>query len=116
MHEFKRADRVSKLLREEISQIITRDLKDPLVSFVTITNINLTDDLKLARVYVGILGDEEAKNKSLKGLTRAVKFIRTELGHRTNLKYVPEIEFYYDETLEYAQKIDSLLKKIHQDD
>ncbi len=113
MPEFKRARRVSELLREEISRVITQQLKDPLIGIVTVTAIKLTDDLKLARVYFSVLGDDNTRKNSLRGLERAAKFIRSELGHKTNLKYVPEIEFYYDETVDYAQNIESLLKEIH---
>lgn len=116
MHDFKRADRVSELLREEISQIITQQVKDPLIGFVTVTNIKLTDDLKLARVYVSTLGKKDDREKSLLGLGRATSFIRSELGHKTNLKYVPELKFYYDETFDYAQNIESLLNEINKDD
>ena len=113
MPEFKRSRRVSELLREEISTIITQQLKDPLIGLVTVTSIKLTDDLKLARVYFSILGDAKTREDSRRGLERAAKFIRSEIGHKTNLKYVPELEFYYDETIDYAQNIELLLKEIH---
>jgi len=113
MPEFKRSRHVSQLLREEISRIITQQLKDPLVGIVTVTGVNITDDLKLARVYVTILGDEKNRQDGLRGLERATKFIRGKIGRRTNLKYIPELEFYYDETIDYAQNIELLLKKIH---
>ena len=113
MPEFKRSRRVSELLREEISRVITQQLKDPRIGLVTVTSIKLTDDLKLARVYFSILGDADTRKSSLLGLECAAKFIRTEIGRKTNLKYVPELEFYYDETVDYAQKIESLLKQIH---
>ncbi|MCH7673884.1 30S ribosome-binding factor RbfA [candidate division KSB1 bacterium] len=113
MPEFKRSRRVSQLLREEISRIITQQLKDPLVGIVTVTGVNITDDLKLARVYVTILGDEKNRQDGLRGLERATKFIRGKIARRTNLKYIPELEFYYDETIDYAQNIELLLKKIH---
>lgn len=113
MSEFKRSRRVSELLREEISRIITQQLKDPLIGIVTVTSVKLTDDLKLARVYVSVLGDKKNRQESLRGLERATKFIRSEIGHKTNLKYAPELKFYYDATIDYAQNIESLLKKIH---
>ena len=109
----KRSRRVSELLREEISRIVTQELEDPLIGLVTVTRVKLTNDLKLARVYVSILGDEKNRLDGLRGLERANKFIRSGMGRRTTLKYVPELEFYYDETIDYAHKIDLLLKKIH---
>ena len=112
MPAFKRSRRVSELLREEISRIVTQQLQDPLIGIVTVTYVKLTDDLKLARVYVSILGDEKNRQNSLLGLERATKFIRSKIGRRTNLKYIPELEFHYDETIDYAQNIELLLKKI----
>lgn len=112
MVDYKRSLRVSELLREEISQIITQKLKDPLIGMVTVTGIKLTDDLKSARVYIGILGNVESRENSLRGLHRATNWIRNELGHRVDLKYLPAIKFIYDETFEYAENIESLLKKI----
>lgn len=116
MADYKRATRVKELLREEISQIITTELKDPLVGMTTVTEVKLTNDLKSARVYVNIYGDDEVKDKTLRGLNRAKKFIRAELGGRTELKFVPEIKFIYDDTIDHAQNIEAILNKIHQDE
>ncbi|NIR47546.1 30S ribosome-binding factor RbfA [candidate division KSB1 bacterium] len=113
MRQYKRSKRVAQLLREEISKIITQELKDPLIGMVTVTTIKLTEDLKSARVFVSIIGDNDAINKSLRGLERAKNWIRSELGQRTDLKYVPRLDFYYDDTIEHAQNIESLLKQIH---
>jgi len=113
MPQFKRSRRVSELLREKISRIVTQQLEDPLIGIVTVTSVKLTDDLKLARVYVSILGDDKNRQDGLRGLERATKFIRSEIARRTTLKYVPELKFYYDETIDYAHKIELLLKKIH---
>lgn len=116
MMDYKRSDRVAELLREEISQIITQELKDPLLGMTTVTYIRLTEDLKSARVYVSILGDLKTRNRSLKALDRAKNWIRNELGHRMDLKYTPKLTFYYDKTFDYAQNIESILKKIHSED
>lgn len=114
--DYKRSHRVAELLREEISQIITQKLKDPLVGMTTVTAIKLTEDLKSARVYVSIMGDEQTREKGLKGLERAKKYIRKELGDRTDLKFVPALTFYYDSSIDYAQNIQSLITKIHEED
>lgn len=116
MADYTRATRVKELLREEISQIITVELKDPLVGMTTVTEVKLTGDLKSARVYVNIYGDERTKKKTLRGLERAKKFIRAEIGQRTELKFVPEIKFVYDDSIDHAQNIESILEKIHRDD
>ncbi|MCH6559951.1 30S ribosome-binding factor RbfA, partial [candidate division KSB1 bacterium] len=74
MPGFKRSRRVSELLREEISRIVTQELQDPLIGIVTVTRVKLTNDLKLARIYVSILGDEKNRQDGLRGLERATKF------------------------------------------
>lgn len=95
---------------------MTQELKDPLIGMTTVTSIKLTDDLKSARVYVSIIGGENARENTLRGLERATPWIRMELGHRMDLKYVPNLKFYYDETMDYAENIQSLLRKIHSKD
>ena len=112
MAEFKRAQRVAEVLRAELSQIITQRVKDPTVGMVTITAVKLTDDLKSARVYVSRLGETDARTESIQGLRRAAKWIRAELGHRMDLKYVPKLTFVYDDSTDYAENIESLINKI----
>ncbi len=114
MADYKRSQRVAEMLRHEISQIITQELKDPQIGITTVTAIKVTDDLKLAKIYVSILGGKETRAKGLHGLEHAKSWIRSEIGHRLDLKFVPELKFYYDETIDYAENIESLIKKIHQ--
>ncbi len=114
MADYKRSQRVAEVLRHEISQIITQELKDPLIGITTVTAIKLTEDLKLAKVYVSILGAKEAREKGLLGLERAKSWIRSALGQRMDLKFIPELKFFYDETLDYADTIESLIKKTHE--
>lgn len=111
--KFKRSLRVSELIKREISTIIFFTIKDPTVKSVTITFVKVTDDLKHAKIYYRVLGDDQAKDAALKGLERAKNFIRAEIGHRTDLRFVPEIEFFYDNSMDAAEHIDALLKKIH---
>lgn len=115
MSEFKRATRVAELIRHELSEIITRKSKDPLIGIVTITHIKLTDDLKSARVYIRILGNEKSLEQGLRGLSRASKWIRSELGHRMELKYVPTLLFVYDEAADRVKTIEILLEKINRE-
>jgi ribosome-binding factor A len=114
--KFKRSLRVSELIKREISAIIFFTIKDPAVKSVNITFVKVTDDLKHARIYYRVLGDDQAKDNALKGLDRAKNFIRSEIGHRTDLRFVPEIEFIYDNSMDDAEHIESLLKKIHKSD
>jgi ribosome-binding factor A len=115
MPDFKRATRVARLLRKELSDIITLKSNDPLIGLVAITYIKLTDDLKSARVYVRMIDSNADREQSLRGLGRASKWIRTELGRRMELKYVPRLTFVYDEAADRAQNIESLLDKINRE-
>ncbi len=110
--KFKRSLRVSELIKRELSAIIFFTIKDPAIKPVNITLVKVTDDLKHARIYYRVLGDDQAKDNAQKGLERAKSFIRSEIGHRTDLRYVPEIEFFYDTGLDDAEHIEMLLKKI----
>ena len=114
--KFKRSLRVSELIKREVSSMIFFTIKDPTVKSVNLTFVKVTDDLKQAKIYYRVLGDDEAKDNALKGLERAKNFIRGEIGHRTELRFVPEIEFCYDTSIDNAEHIESLLKKIHNPD
>lgn len=111
MLPYKRSRRVADLLKEEISEIIMRRLKDPRLGFVTVVDVSVTDDLKLARVYVSTLKDEE-KAHTIEILQSAKSFIRSELSKRLRMKTVPELEFRVDTSIEYGSRIDKLLREI----
>jgi len=104
---------VAVLLQEEISRVIFEELKDPRVGRVTITRVRLTDDLKFARVYFNVLGGAEQAVQCLAGLRRAKGFIRNQIRLNTDLRFIPELEFHYDDTLDYSDRIEELLKEIH---
>jgi len=114
MLPYKRSQRVSDLLREEIADIVIYRLKDPRIGFITITEVDVTDDIKIARVYVSVLKDEDKKN-TLDILNSAKSFIRSELSKRLRMKSIPGIEFRLDTSIEYGDKIDKLLKKIEEE-
>ncbi len=111
MLPYKRSQRVSDLLRQEIANIIIYRLKDPRVGFLTVTDVDVTDDIKLARVYVSILKEDE-KKATLEVLNSAKSFIRSELSKRLRMKFIPSIEFRLDTSIEYGNKIEKLLKEI----
>ena len=111
MLPYKRSQRVSDLLRQEIAEIIMRKVKDPRLGFVTVTGVDLSDDLKSARVYISCLKEEE-KEATLDILNSAKSFIRSEVGRRIRMKVLPSIEFRFDESLRYGDRIDKLLKEI----
>jgi ribosome-binding factor A len=114
MTQNKRAERVGDLIKKEISQIIQYELKDPGIGFVTITAVELSSDLKHAKIFYSVLGDEDAKKKSSSALKRACGFIQHEMGRRLRLRYTPEISFLFDSSVEYGAHIETLIKKIHE--
>ncbi len=109
--DYQRSDRVGDLLVELISELLTREIRDPRVRGVTITAAKVTKDLKLARIYFNLLGGGDERERVLTGLRSAAGFIRSRVGKELKLKFVPAIEFIYDDTADQAQRIDELLKQ-----
>ena len=107
--------RVAALIKEEVSQIILRDLHDPDLGFVTITKVRLSNDLKHAKIYYSVLGDDEKKEKSADALERSLKSIRMEVGHRIKVRAVPTLQFFYDDSIEYADRINHLINQINKE-
>ncbi|HEY4554549.1 MAG TPA: 30S ribosome-binding factor RbfA [Bacillaceae bacterium] len=110
-----RANRVGEQMKKEMGEIITRKIKDPRIGFVTVTDVQVTGDLQQATVYISVLGDDEQKENTLKGLAKAKGFIRSEIGQRIRLRKTPEISFEFDESIDYGNKIETLLKQIKED-
>ncbi|MBI5418150.1 30S ribosome-binding factor RbfA [Candidatus Poribacteria bacterium] len=108
----RRIERVNELIHEEISDIIQKKLNDPRIGFVTVSDVEVSDDLRYAKVFVTVYGTEQAKESSLIGLTQARGFIRREVGKRIRLRYIPEIFFKFDDTLERSSKLQEILNKI----
>ena len=105
--------RINSEVMREISQIIRTELKDPRVSTMTsVTDVNVTTDLKYCTVYVSVLGGKEVADKTLEGLGKAGGFIRYELAHRLNLRNTPELKFVIDNSLEYGMKMDKLIDEV----
>jgi ribosome-binding factor A len=118
----KRSSRVSDLIQQEISNILLKDISDPRIGFVTITEVRLTDDLRNARVFASVLGPsegkeaEKVKKQTLEGLRSATPYIRREIGRRVKLRLTPELFFTLDESAEQGAKIDTLLNQVKADD
>lgn len=111
MHPYKRSARVSDLIREEIADIIMNRIKYKTLGFVTVTAAKVSDDLRHAVVYLSVL-DEKDRGRTLRKLNSSASFIRSELGKRLKMKYVPTISFMIDESIEYGRKIDKILDEI----
>lgn len=109
-----RTGRVGEQIKKELSQILQTEFKDPRVGFLTITGVDVTNDLSQAKVYLSVMGSEEQKQESLRALDRGKGFIRSELSKRIRLRVVPEILFVFDTSIEYGARIDKLIHDIHE--
>lgn len=109
---YKRSDKIAAFIQEEVSKMLLSELKDPELGFITVTKVRVSDDIRHAKIYYSVLGGEEKKTKSAAALDRATGHIRTELGHRLKIRFVPSIMFIFDDSTEYADHIEHLLKKI----
>ena len=105
----KRATRVADQIRMEVADIIMRKTKDPRVAAFTVTDVRITNDLRIARVYVTTLQEGEAEQEAFAGLQSAAGFIRSELGRRLNLRYTPEVIFHRDEAGARGDRVLNLL-------
>jgi len=103
------------LIKREISETLIRGIKDPRVSQVTITRVSISDDLRLAKVYFSVMGGEDDRKRTLQGLNSAKGFIKREVGRRVHLRYMPDIVFRFDPSLEYADHINRLIKELHRE-
>lgn len=110
--ERKRPTRVAELLKQVLSEAIFRELRDPALHLVTITKVRISDDLKDAKVYFGIMGDEKAHAEALAGLNRAKSFLRGVIARKAGLRVVPSLIFFYDDTMDYVANIEQLLRKV----
>ncbi len=108
---FKRADRVNALLQRELGTIISEELRDPRIAFSTVTAVEITDDLRSAKVHVSVLGDDEQIASTMTALEEAKPYLRHQLGSRTELRYVPELSFVNDRSAERSARISTLLRE-----
>ena len=111
-----RKERVEELLRREISDIIRREVKDPRIGFVTVTDAEVSGDLSYAKVFVSVLGSPEEQAATLKGLNSATRFIRGEFGQRIKMRQVPEISFRFDKSIQHGARIHELLEQVKQEE
>ncbi|MDQ0494318.1 MULTISPECIES: 30S ribosome-binding factor RbfA [Paenibacillus] len=111
-----RTGRVGEQIKKELSLLIQTELKDPRIGFITVTGVDVTNDLSQAKVYLSVLGDEEQKTSSLKALDKANGYLRSELGKRIRLRHVPELIFKIDESIAYGSRIEKLLSDIDKDE
>jgi ribosome-binding factor A len=108
-----RPDRVADQIRAELASLLSREVKDPGIGFVTITSVRVTADLQLARVYYSSLGDEAARTQTKRALDRALPFLRRQIAARLRLRRAPELAFHFDDSLDRQDRVEELLREIH---
>lgn len=108
-------ERIASQMEKEISYILSTEIKDKDIHFVTVTDVKVTNDLSFAKVYVTVL-NEETKKETMEALNSASGFIRKTLADRMEIRHIPELEFIYDESIAYGNKIEHIIKQIHEED
>ncbi len=111
-----RATRVGEQMKKELGDILGRKLKDPRIGFLTVTDVEVSGDLQIAKVYISVLGDEKKREETLKGLAKAKGYIRSEIGNRIRLRKTPELHFEFDESVDYGNRIESLIAELNTKD
>lgn len=111
-----RAERVGEQMKQEIMDIVNNKVKDPRVGFLTITDVELTNDLSHAKVYLTVLGSNKEIDNTFKALEKAKGFIKSELGSRMRLRIIPDLTFEYDKSIEYGNKIERMIQYLHKED
>ena len=110
-----RIEKIEHLIKEEISLIFLYKMQDPALSLLTITNVKVSPDLKLVKIYLSVF-DKEKRDIVLERVKASTGYIRAELAQRIRIRYIPELKFFIDDTIDYVEKIENLIKKIHNDD
>lgn len=111
-----RTERVGALILQEISSMLVKGLKDPRIGFVSITKVQVSKDLRNAKVYVSVMGNQEERENTLNGLVSAQGFIKRELGKRLRLRYVPDLLFKYDDSIAYGIHISEILHDLNKNE
>ena len=113
----RRIDRIEEQLRIELSEIIEREIQDPRIGLTTVTAVKVSPDLRHARIFVTVLGDDAQRKKALEGLRSAASFVRRSLSKRLHhMRRIPELSFDYDEAVEKGMRIEQLLDQIKQNE
>ena len=107
-------DRIEAIIQKEVSSIIQMELKDPKIGFITITDVTVTNDLSIAKIYVTFLGQQARIDAGMKALESSKGFIRSMLAKRMTIRKVPQLIFVYDESLERGNKIERIIKELHE--
>lgn len=109
---YNRSERIAEEIRKEVATMLFGEIHDPRIGFVTITKVQVSKDLRHAKVYYSIIGSDEEKEKTMAGLQSSSGYMRREIGKRLKLRYFPELTFKFDDSLEYASRIEKIIKEI----
>jgi ribosome-binding factor A len=107
-----RPTRIGEQIREDLTELLAREVHDPGIGFLTITRVEVTSDLQNARVYYTTLGDAQARKQSGRALERATPFLRRQLGRRLRLRRIPELQFFFDESIERLDRVERILQEL----
>lgn len=110
-----RPEKVREFIKEQVSEIIQHRLKDPRIGFVSVTDVEVSLDLRHAKIFVSVLGNEQAKADTMAGLESAIGYVRGELGRRLQMRFTPEILFRLDESIERGARVMSLIREIREE-
>ena len=116
MTRFARSERVGRHIRNTLADILRRDVKDPRLKMVTITSVDVSPDLRLAKIYFATTGEDEKIQRVLSGFDQARPFIKKRLGQELGLRYMPDIRFFYDDSLDYGARMEALFRSIGEKD
>ena len=110
----KRVDRIAELIKQELASVLSQEARDPRIGFITITEVKMSDDLKYARVFYSMLGNESSKEETARGLAKAAGFLQHDIASKLNLRFTPHLSFVLDPSLDEGMKIDKIIRKIHE--
>lgn len=110
-----RTEKVAALIKEEIGTFLIREYRDPAYGFITVTDVHVTPDLRIAKIYISIMGSTDVKMATMHMLENHKGEIRSFIGSHLRLKFTPAIQFYIDETLDRVNRIEQIIKQIHKD-
>lgn len=110
-----RTDRIADQLRAELATLLLREVRDPRVALASVTRVQVSRDLGHARVWISVLGDDEARQNAMIGIEHAKGFLRSQIGRRLRLRVTPELAFELDRGAEYLQEMSTLLDTLHED-
>lgn len=111
-----RTERVASLIKEEIASLLVREFNDPSYGFTTVTDVTVTPDLRIAKVYFSVFGKPEVKEKTMAMLEEEKSYIRGVLGSKMKIRFVPELQFHQDGTMDRVERLDQIFRKIHEGD